>query len=274
MATLPPRLLVIDDDADLRLFLRDFLTEEGYKVDVGATMPEAMALIDSHVYDLVLTDLLAHSTTDPLHSAIVVRERAYPTPVIALTAWGVSQAQVKQADLARLVAKPFDLVDLLAEVGDCLAHRWSPEQKRWAETIERYLAALSAGDLDACVANCADDVRVVASQQPPLDAPALASVQGRAALRAHLERQRRAMPDKRIEEYALFPMSNGVAMRGIKSWQSANAVLGRVSQVIAVLYACDASGITEISFRSLDIRESLLVADPVAHTDGEERRTE
>jgi DNA-binding response OmpR family regulator len=274
MAASPPRLLVIDDDADLRLFLQDFLTEEGYRVDVGATMPEALALIDSHVYDLILTDLLTHSTADPLHSAIIVRERAYPTPVIALTAWGISQAQIAQADLARLVAKPFDLTNLLAEVGACLTRPWSAEQKRWAETIERYLAAFSAGDLDACVANCADNVRVVPSQQQELDALALPSMQGRAALRAHLERQRHVTPDNRIQEYALFPLPNGIAMRCMKSWQSANAVLGRVSQAITVMFVCDASGITEIRFRSLDVRESPLVTNPTAHTDGEERRSE
>src|SRR5512146_220799 len=99
----PPRLLVVDDDSDLRGFLADFLLEEGYAVDTAATLDEALALIDLRLYHLVLTDLLAHSVTTPLSSALTILAHARPTPVVALTGWNISADDVKRAGLPRLI---------------------------------------------------------------------------------------------------------------------------------------------------------------------------
>ncbi len=114
--TPPTRLLVIDDDGDLRLFLRDLLTEEGYEVDLSATLDEALALLETRVYHLIITDLLAHSPSDPLRTALTLRDFAHPTPVAALTGWNVSAEEVAREGLVRLIPKPFDLDELLDAV--------------------------------------------------------------------------------------------------------------------------------------------------------------
>ncbi len=156
----PPRVLVIDDDSDLRLFLYDLLVEEGYRVDVGATLDEALALINAQVYHLILTDLLTHSLDDPLRSAVTVRQAAYPTPVIALTGWNITSADVTRAGLARLIPKPFDLTDLLAAITSCVETAPDAEEQRQTETLARKHEAISARKRDDCVALCAEDVRV------------------------------------------------------------------------------------------------------------------
>jgi two-component system response regulator DesR len=52
-----PRLLVIDDDADLRAAVAEYLLSLGYEVDQAAEREEAEALIEYYNYALVITDI-------------------------------------------------------------------------------------------------------------------------------------------------------------------------------------------------------------------------
>lgn len=51
------RLLVVDDEESLRITTAAILEKEGYIVDTASSGDEAIALIDTTDYDLVLTDL-------------------------------------------------------------------------------------------------------------------------------------------------------------------------------------------------------------------------
>jgi DNA-binding response OmpR family regulator len=51
-----PRLLVIEDDPDVRLFMAIALQREGYDVRTAADAREAKKYLSSESYDLVLTD--------------------------------------------------------------------------------------------------------------------------------------------------------------------------------------------------------------------------
>jgi DNA-binding response OmpR family regulator len=51
-----PRLLVIEDDADVRLFMVLALRQEGYEVHSAADAREALRLLREDSFDLVLTD--------------------------------------------------------------------------------------------------------------------------------------------------------------------------------------------------------------------------
>ena len=50
------RILLVEDDAELRLLLEHVLLGAAYAVDTAAGVREAFALLDSHAYDLVLAD--------------------------------------------------------------------------------------------------------------------------------------------------------------------------------------------------------------------------
>ena len=52
-----PRLLVIDDDVDLRMAVSEYLTSLGYEVHEAAEREEAEALLEHYAYSLVITDL-------------------------------------------------------------------------------------------------------------------------------------------------------------------------------------------------------------------------
>lgn len=54
----PGRILVIDDDEDIRNIYKDFLSEAGYKVELAKDGQEGLAKILQGGYDLILLDLM------------------------------------------------------------------------------------------------------------------------------------------------------------------------------------------------------------------------
>jgi CheY-like chemotaxis protein len=240
-----PRLLIVDDESDLRLFLQDLLMEEGYQVDISATLDEALALIDAHVYHLIVTDLLMHSTAAPLRSALAIYTRARPTPVMALTGWNISAAEVARAGLTRLIAKPFDLTEFLAAIAATVETRLSAEQQRQAETLRCYCDAFNAGDLGASLATCVDGVRLYPPDKS-LGEPEPV-VAGRDACLTYLEGLRRAHPDLRLEEYLTYPHPKGLALRYLMSWSTPETPNGRTSVAGALAVQFNGERISQIS---------------------------
>ncbi len=51
------RVLVVDDEENLRLVVRTFLKREGYEVEVAATGEDALALVETFGPDVILTDV-------------------------------------------------------------------------------------------------------------------------------------------------------------------------------------------------------------------------
>ena len=53
-----PRILVVDDDPDIRGVIREFLEPEGYDLRLAANGREAFRILGLEKVDLVLTDLV------------------------------------------------------------------------------------------------------------------------------------------------------------------------------------------------------------------------
>jgi CheY-like chemotaxis protein len=53
------RLLIVDDAAEMRLFLRQELEQEGYVCEEAANGQQALSQLRSHSWDLVLLDLFS-----------------------------------------------------------------------------------------------------------------------------------------------------------------------------------------------------------------------
>ena len=51
------RILVVDDEADIRGLLKEILTEEGYEVEVAADATQARSSRAAQLPDLVLLDI-------------------------------------------------------------------------------------------------------------------------------------------------------------------------------------------------------------------------
>ena len=52
------RILVVDDDPDIRGVIREFLAPDGYELRMASTAREAFRILEREAIDLVLTDLV------------------------------------------------------------------------------------------------------------------------------------------------------------------------------------------------------------------------
>lgn len=82
-----PRILVVDDEADLRELLDITLVKMGLDVDCAETLSEARALFAANEYALVLTDM---RLPDGLGLELVreVAASGKGTPIAVVTAYG------------------------------------------------------------------------------------------------------------------------------------------------------------------------------------------
>jgi two-component system response regulator MprA len=112
-----PRLLIVDDDPELRGFLRTELEVEGYGCSEAATGQQALGLIRAESWDLLLLDW-----TLPDFSGVEICRRLRAsndhTPVLMLTARDDVRERVEALDAGAddYLTKPFSIEELLARV--------------------------------------------------------------------------------------------------------------------------------------------------------------
>ena len=118
-----PLLLVVDDDAPIRRFLRAGLGSEGYRLIEAANGADAIAQAATRAPDLVLLDL---GLPDGDGFDVVRRLREWSqVPVIVLSARGQEEDKIRALDAGAddYVTKPFAMGELLARVRVALRHR-------------------------------------------------------------------------------------------------------------------------------------------------------
>jgi two-component system phosphate regulon response regulator OmpR len=115
-----PRLLVVDDDADVRHMLTEYLGAHGYEVDSAANGAAMRAALAAQVPDAVLLDV-GLPGEDGLTLARYVRQH-HPIGIIMVTAAGgvVDRIVGLEVGADDYIAKPFDPRELLARVRSVL----------------------------------------------------------------------------------------------------------------------------------------------------------
>jgi CheY-like chemotaxis protein len=115
------RILVVDDEASIRMLVRTVLEHAGYEVTTARDGREAIALLAASDYDVVLLDVVMPNLNG---LAVVDALRKDNLSVLAhtylLTA-GDSEA-LTALPVRGVIAKPFDISSLLAEAKDCIGH--------------------------------------------------------------------------------------------------------------------------------------------------------
>jgi len=121
--TKQPRILVVDDEAAIRRFLRTGLGGHGYEVVEAETGQAGIAGVAREKPDLLILDL-GLPDTDGLEVLQQIR-RTSLLPVIVLSVRGDEKGKVAALDLGAddYVTKPFGMDELVARVRTALRHR-------------------------------------------------------------------------------------------------------------------------------------------------------
>jgi two-component system response regulator AtoC len=114
---MPPRVLVIDDDASLRFTLEAVLSDAGLTVDLASGGAEGLAAFEARGADIVLTDL-AMPDVDGMQVLTRIRAQDPSVPVLMLTAHGSERVAVAAMKTGAYdyLPKPFDPDELVLAV--------------------------------------------------------------------------------------------------------------------------------------------------------------
>lgn len=136
------RVLVVEDEPGIALFVRQGLSEAGYAVDVAGDGEEGLDYALAAEYDAIILDILL-PRMDGLDVLRQVRDRGVMTPVLLLTARDAVEDRVQGLDAGAddYLVKPFAFSELLARIRALL--RRPPLQAG---------AVLRVGDLEMDVA--------------------------------------------------------------------------------------------------------------------------
>ncbi|WP_071518525.1 response regulator transcription factor [Geitlerinema sp. PCC 9228] len=122
-AQLQKELLLVDDDPNLILLVKDYLEFRGYKVITAENGREALEVLETQVPDLIVCDIMMPEMDG---YALVKHIRENPRtswiPVLFLSAKGQSQDRVKGLNMGADVymVKPFEPEELVAQVESSL----------------------------------------------------------------------------------------------------------------------------------------------------------
>jgi len=119
-----PRVLLVEDEAGLRMTLSDRLVSEGYVVDSAPDGETGLAKASSGGYDLVVLDVML-PRMNGFDVCREVRQRGVTTPILMLTARGQVVDRVVGLKLGAddYLVKPFETIELMARLEALLRRR-------------------------------------------------------------------------------------------------------------------------------------------------------
>lgn len=120
------RILIADDERNVRMNLKRILEEEGHECVTAADFEEFSRLLKNERFDLVLADLeiQGHKILEELN------EEVTRVPTIIVTAQNVPEvaAQALKSGAVDYVSKPFTPDEILEKVSETLSLKESPQK--------------------------------------------------------------------------------------------------------------------------------------------------
>jgi DNA-binding NtrC family response regulator len=126
------RILVVDDDRQMRLDLAEILTIEGYDVDNVGSGEEALEMIKRRNYDIVLSDLKMPGMNG-LELLDHVRKLSPETRIIMITAFATIESAVEamKKGASDYISKPFKINEIEVAV------RRAFEEAKFMEDLQK-----------------------------------------------------------------------------------------------------------------------------------------
>ncbi len=117
------RLLIVEDEPEIRELLKNYLTHEGFEVVLAEDGVEAISLFAGGGYDLVVLDIMMPKI-DGFGVCEVIRKQS-DIPIIFLSALNDDKSQIKGYDLMAddYVTKPFSMPVFIRKINALLRRK-------------------------------------------------------------------------------------------------------------------------------------------------------
>lgn len=129
-----PHLLVVDDDTRIRNLLKQYLTENGFRVTVAGTSAEARRRLAGLDFDLIVLDVMMPGESGVELTKSLRDER--DVPILMLTALSETESRITglEAGADDYLPKPFDPRELILRISNIL-RRGGPQNVPKVEQI-------------------------------------------------------------------------------------------------------------------------------------------
>jgi DNA-binding NtrC family response regulator len=123
------KILVVDDDKDVRNMLDTFLRADGYSIDTAEGVDSALGLMKSNDYDIMLIDKNMPGTDGNREGGIDllrhVRSQSLSSEVIMMTGYPTIETAIEALKLGAFdyIRKPFSLNNLRLKMKRLLTYR-------------------------------------------------------------------------------------------------------------------------------------------------------
>ena len=120
-----PKVLIIDDEEDIRSVLKDMLDMSGYEVNTAENGRQAKDLYDKTEYDVVITDIIMPEQ-DGFEVILDYRNKNQLDRIIAISGGGRTSAEdylniANHFGVSSIFSKPPNYKDLIAKVDEIVA---------------------------------------------------------------------------------------------------------------------------------------------------------
>ena len=118
----PARVLVVEDEASVGQVVVDVLADEGHEVRWATNGRDALALLDHWRPDVIVLDLMMPVMDGRAFRAAQRRlpDTVARVPVVVLSGMREARATAEELGAAAVLAKPFELEELVETVGQVL----------------------------------------------------------------------------------------------------------------------------------------------------------
>ena len=120
----PYRILVVEDDPEMRALLTDELSDEGYAVTQAVDGADASLKVAHETFDLVITDMKMPNLGG-LEFLPIVEKSCPGVPVLVITAFGDWPSFIEAYDKGAVdfISKPFKMLELKNAVKKALNNK-------------------------------------------------------------------------------------------------------------------------------------------------------
>lgn len=131
------RILVVDDEADIREMVQEILADEGYRVTVAADAAQARHAHDTEEFDLILLDIWMPDVDGITLLREWSRSGELECPVVIMSGHGTVDTAVEATRLGarEFLEKPLSMAKLLQIVGEALESGREERERRKARSI-------------------------------------------------------------------------------------------------------------------------------------------